>query len=364
MRLGWYISGAGHLALVLLLLFGGLFAADSQTDVTISEVSIFSEAEFAALVPPGTAPEIETEVPDATTPEADAQPEVPVEDSAPQRSEAEGVEAPDTPEIPDIDIPAPLPEAVVVEDAPIIPLAPSEFDGSSLERDAVAAPAPRVAEVPQVERPEVETAPDVVPDRAPEPAPEPEPTPEETPAAPEAASDRIVTEAEEVKTFAPASSKRPRSRPARPTRVAEEPRPETPAPDADNTAEAIAAAVRNANTQDDEPVRRGPPLTGSEKDALRVSVGKCWNVGSLSTDALATTVVVAVDMEQSGKPVTGSIKMVSFSGGSERGARQAFEAARRAIIRCGARGFPLPVEKYGEWRDIEMVFNPEGMQFR
>ena len=346
--------------LILFLLFGGIFAVSDPTDVTISEVSILSEAEFAALVPPGTAPEIETEVPDVTAPSEDEQPDVPSEDQAPERSEAEGVEVPETPEAPDVEIPEPLPEAVVVEDAPVLPLAPSEFDGSSLERDAVAAPAPRVTDVPQVERPEAEIAPEVVPDRAPEPAPEPEPTPQETPAAPEAASDRIVTEAEEVKTFAPASSKRPRTRPARPLRVAEEPQEEQPEPD--NSAAAIEAAVRDA--VEEEPVRRGPPLTGGEKDALKVAVGKCWNVGSLSTDALATTVIVAVEMEQSGKPVTGSIHMVSASGGTDRGAKQAFEAARRAIIRCGARGFPLPVEKFSEWRNIEMVFNPEGMQFR
>ena len=74
--------------------------------------------------------------------------------------------------------------------------------------------------------------------------------------------------------------------------------------------------------------------------------------------------VVAVEMQQSGRPIYESIEMISFSGGSEAAARQAFEAARRAIIRCGSRGFPLPVEKFSQWRDIEMTFNPEGMQFR
>ena len=87
-------------------------------------------------------------------------------------------------------------------------------------------------------------------------------------------------------------------------------------------------------------------------------------MGSLSTDALGTTVVVAFEMEQSGRPVTESIRMLSFSGGSDAGARQAFETARRAIIRCGARGFDLPVEKYDQWREIEATFNPQGMQFR
>ena len=40
------------------------------------------------------------------------------------------------------------------------------------------------------------------------------------------------------------------------------------------------------------------------------------------------------------------------------------EAARRAIIRCGARGFELPPEKYEQWRDIEMTFDPERMRIK
>jgi hypothetical protein len=87
-------------------------------------------------------------------------------------------------------------------------------------------------------------------------------------------------------------------------------------------------------------------------------------VGSLSTDALSTTVVVAVSMSPDGRPDTGSIRMLSFEGGAEAAAQQAYEAARRAIIRCGANGFALPPEKYDQWRDIEMVFNPERMRIR
>jgi hypothetical protein len=56
--------------------------------------------------------------------------------------------------------------------------------------------------------------------------------------------------------------------------------------------------------------------------------------------------------------------MIAFEGGSEGEARQAYEAARRAIIICGKNGFPLPADKYDQWRDIEMVFNPERMRIR
>jgi hypothetical protein len=124
-------------------------------------------------------------------------------------------------------------------------------------------------------------------------------------------------------------------------------------------ADAVAAAVSGAATGPS-----GPPMTAGEKDALRISVQQCWNVGSLSTEALRVTVTVAVSVAQTGVPDAGSIRMIEFEGGSEGAARQAFEAARRAIIRCGANGFPLPPEKYDQWRDIEMVFNPERMRIK
>jgi hypothetical protein len=370
LRIGWYISGAGHVALILFVLFGGLFSRDRLAEVTVADVSVITEAEFAALQPRATAPDIATDAPEPTPPTTeDVAPEAPAEDAAPEVSTPEPVEVPETPDQPVTETPAPLPEAVLVDDAPPVPLPPTEIDGSVPEPDAVAAPAPRVAPVPQVAPPPVaETAPDRVENTAPAPADEPEPVVEDEPepAAPDEASDRIVTEAEEQREYAPASSMRPRSRPPRPVRAAETPRDDPPAepePDRDPVAEAVAAAVAEANEpQPSAPT--GPPLTGGEKDALRVSVSQCWNVGSLSTDALATTVVVGVAMAETGIPESGSIRLISFSGGSQAGAQQAFEAARRAIIRCGARGFPLPVEKYSQWRDIEMTFNPEGMQFR
>jgi hypothetical protein len=124
-------------------------------------------------------------------------------------------------------------------------------------------------------------------------------------------------------------------------------------------ADALAEALGGA-TQ----APAGPPLSAGEKEAMRVAVSQCWNVGSLSSAAMATTVVVAVDMGQDGMPDTNSIRLLSSSGGDDSSARQAFEAARRAIIRCARGGYALPAEKYAHWREIEMTFNPERMRIR
>lgn len=371
MRIGWYISGSGHFALILVVLFGGLFAGDRIPEpVSLSEVSLFTEEEFAALTPAAVAPDTQTDAPEVTTPGEDAAPETPEDQAAPALPVPQPIEAPDTPDTPEFEVEQPVPDAVVVDEAPTVQAPPTDQDGTTLEPDQVAAPAPRVAPVPQVAPPpDVETGPELIEDTAIAPDAPPEEVEEETPAAPEQASDRIVTEAEAQDTTSAVSSKRPRSRPARSQRVAEE----TPEPDPDTepatnnaTDDAVAEALgqTEAETPVETPVQRGPPLTGGEKESFRLAVSQCWNVGSLSTEALGTTVVVAFDMEQSGKPVASSIRQVSFSGGSEAGARQAFEAARRAIIRCGVRGFDLPVEKYDQWREIEATFNPQGMQFR
>ncbi|MEP3296580.1 MAG: energy transducer TonB, partial [Pseudoruegeria sp.] len=127
---------------------------------------------------------------------------------------------------------------------------------------------------------------------------------------------------------------------------------------------AALAGVASSTSTAPSAAPTGPPLTSGEKNNLVSQISQCWNVGSLSSEALRTTVVVAMEMQPDGKPVSSSLRMVSFEGGNDASAGQAYEAARRAIIRCGAKGFELPSEKFDHWQEIEMVFNPERMRFK
>lgn len=97
---------------------------------------------------------------------------------------------------------------------------------------------------------------------------------------------------------------------------------------------------------------------------MKVAVNACWNVGSMSMEALRTTVVVRFNINPDGKPDAASIEMIDAAGGSGAAATQAFETARRAIIRCGAKGFPLPPEKYETWKVFEIEFDPDEMRLR
>jgi hypothetical protein len=62
--------------------------------------------------------------------------------------------------------------------------------------------------------------------------------------------------------------------------------------------------------------------------------------------------------------VDGSLNLISAEGGSGRAVETAFQAARRAVLRCEQGGYDLPEEKYEHWQRIEMVFDPSEMRLR
>lgn len=366
---GWYISGAAHAVLILALIFGGLFArAPEEADVSVADVQILSEAQFAALVLRNPAPEAAPEPAAPTPPAPEEAPAAPTpETPLPQITETAPPEA-ETPEAtPEVTIPEPTPEAEALDTPPVVTAPDPLPEGPRFETPPQTGP--RVAPTPAPAPPSTaEIAPDAAPEIAPAPDAPPEAVAEETPeTAPEEAAPELATEADEpTETLALATSPRPRPRPARPA-PQPDPTPERPTETAapaeeaaPSTDDAVAAALAEADTPRGDP---GPPLTSGERDNLRVAVRDCWNVGSLSTAAQNTVVTVFVSLDRNGVPDNGSIRMIGYRDGSESDARQAFEAARRAIIRCGSRGFPLPVEKYEQWREIEMTFNLDGVSF-
>lgn len=384
---GILYSGVGHVGLVLWALFGGAFLSPRELpEMTVTSVSLMSSAEFdamAAAVP--ATPEPAPATAESVDPAVDA-PE-PVEPAVEPDAVAAEVPPPE-PELAASDLPA-LP---AIREPPPLPQAETEQPLPSVTNSVrpLPRPAPRVAPLPsEAPPPEAEVADEVVPEVSPDAIADAPVVEEDQPAvAPEEATSQIITEVvetDEASELAPASTNRPRARPAQVAAavnapefatepvepediVAEEPT-ET---DADAVTAALAAAM--AETPAEEPsltadtagaaAPTGPPMTSGEKDALRVAVQRCWNVGALSSEALRVTVTVAVSLSQAGQPDGASIRMLEYEGGSDAAARQAYEAARRAVIRCGADGFDLPAEKFAQWQNLELVFNPEGMRMK
>lgn len=375
MQTGTKISLTAHVGLMGWVVFGAWFPSE-PLPFQVQEVSLISTAEFALLSQQHTAPEIAEDLAALTvpqqdapapelTPQSDVEPEaLPPEPIAPPAPDPEVVDRPEPEPAPD-----PVPQA---PEPPALPDLPALLPETAEAQPAQ--PADRVAPVP-IAPPAPDTAvddvvqPEIVPDEGSETQQEVQ---EAT--APEAANDRIVTEAEvqdEAVSAAPSQSLRPKTRPRRPTppeppveTATQETPPEQPQ---EETNDAVADAVAEALSGGADviaPEPSGPPLTDVELAGFRIAVSNCWNVGSLSSEALRTTVVVGFSLSQESKPDIGTIRMLSSTGGSGTAAKQAYEAARRAIIRCGAKGFQLPPEKYGQWRDIEMTFNPERMRIK
>jgi hypothetical protein len=377
MRRSLYASSAIHAGILLWIAFGGALFRDSpETEFEVTGVTILSVSEFEALTTgvdptpvvletPVAPPQIEqAEAPDPPAPE-EAPPPVARPEEAPEPQ-------------PDPEPQPPAPEAPQAEVTDQIAALPTPSGTPDLPPDETPTPreAPRIAPTPApTPEPDVETAPDVL-DQPVDPDTSDAPAEDRPETAPEEATTEIVTEAE-TPSGGPITSMRPPPRPARPTPPVEtaaapapepapEPEPQAPEPEEDPLADAIASAVADANATDTaQPAApSGPPLTQGARDGFRIDVQTCWNVGALSTEALGTTVVVAFDMARDGRPEQGTLRLLEFSGGSEAAAQQAYEAARRAIIRCGVNGYDLPEESYDHWRQVELVFNPEGMRLR
>ncbi|WP_209508247.1 hypothetical protein [Ruegeria sp. HKCCSP335] len=100
----------------------------------------------------------------------------------------------------------------------------------------------------------------------------------------------------------------------------------------------------------------------ADKKNISLAISRCWNIGSLSTNALSVTVKVSFEVDNQNRPIAETIHGIGLrEGHSETGKafEQAFQAASRAILRCGANGLPIP--ENGPTR-LEVVFDPDTMR--
>ncbi|MBO28935.1 MAG: energy transducer TonB, partial [Rhodobacteraceae bacterium] len=127
MRRAYYISGAGHVGLLLWLFLGGLLSP-SREPFEMTEVSVVTGAEFEAILAAQRAPEPASEVaqpePPAEpqdSPEVEAQPDAPVESPPPVQADRPASDP--APEVTELALP---PEAEVSDAAPELPEPPAD----------------------------------------------------------------------------------------------------------------------------------------------------------------------------------------------------------------------------------------------
>ncbi len=380
MRTGTRLSAIGHGTLIVLAVVGvPWFGPREHPPIRITDVSFITQAQFdaAQATAPADAPRAEDApalppVPRPAVEPTPAEPEPePAPDPTPEPAPEPVVEAPAEPDVAALEPPA---EAAPPTPAKITPRIIT-LDEPTAATPPQSRPSPRIERTPTPKPPE-----DVRPAKTPNPVTAPTPEPvivakkEEPPAAaPEAAPE---PEAAPPVPLALETSRRPK------VRQTKEPRSTEPR---DTAAEAVLAALQKQSAtkptvtrptpptpatapSQTEPTAmasatslpEGPPMSNSEKDGLKMAVQRCWNVPAGLRDANELKVTLAAELAADGAVVASSIRLIEPSPAPDARFKSAFEAGRRALIRCSPYS-DLPRDKYGQWRNIEVVFNPEGM---
>ena len=365
MDAGFKISGFAHLVLIGIAIFGApLFSSDEENAIQISEVSLISLEDFASLT--SVAPPVSETLINIIKP-VEVEP-TPVEvEPTPVEVEPTPVEVEPTP--------------VEISDAEIEPTAPIASIDSigeltpELNENTPSKPSDTISniisETPKDPiKPEVSSKPLIIEVPSPEEL-EPNFVKEQEPAsAVKESTTKTVTEAEERESeLVPSSSSRPKRRPKN-LKVVEIKKPdlkveETKNPDLikDAIARSMAEEKVNEVIVKDNQLKKvvGPPLTGGETNTLMFAIQQCWNVPVGLENDSSNIITMGIKLTQDGR-LEGEPKRLAPNTGSGAGILQAYEAARRALIRC--QPYDLPAEKYETWRDIEIVFNPEQMVLR
>ena len=368
---GTIFSGLGHIGLIVWLIAGWGFNAEPLRIETM-DISVISGEEFDQMRARAT-PDPGDANPDAPVPPQidDASPPLPAAETPAQPAPAPPQVEQPLSELP----PAPLldaPQTDVTDAAPVPPappVAPPPTPDVAVSDTPTPPQAPTVASTISQPPPQDAQIDDVVRDAVvPDDSAEAEVVAQEQDAtAPEETTTQIV-----IQDLAPTTSARPSTRPSRPVPVSsrtdtasDEPAPaETRTSQETDPQEDIAAALEAAlaGAAAAPAIAAGPPMTGAERDSFRIAVNRCWNVDPGSV-AARVTVEVAFNLDRDGAVQGNNVRLLS-SQGDAAAVDTAFNAARRAILRCQSGGYQLPADKYDQWQEVVITFDPSGMRLR
>ncbi len=372
MDIGVKISGTAHAILISIAIFGApIFSSDEENPIQISEVSLISLEEFELLTkenmpvfqsepePEVQEPELEPEVQE---PEPEPEPELEVQEPEPEpEPELEVQELEPEPEVQEI---------INESDSDLIAPIADEDNLGELTPEFNENAAPKAAEIisdVSNEAPEEPADIGALEDTsfekvngADEEKLEIELN-ENTPA--EESTTQIVTEAEEQKSdLVPSRTSKPKSRPKNLKTTKEisikpklKPK-EVVEAEKDTTAESILESLKEK--KEPEPFLN---LTPAQKESvgniIRNKMRLCWNPPVGVENGLTNVMILGLKFDIDGKLVESPVNLTPNSGV---GSLQAFEAARRAVIRCSPYN-ELDPEIYDGWKELNLKFNPKNM---
>ncbi|MDA7739289.1 cell envelope biogenesis protein TolA [Amylibacter sp.] len=372
MDIGVKISGTAHAILISIAIFGApIFSSDEENPIQISEVSLISLEEFELLTKENM-PVFQSE-PEPEVQEPELEPEV--QEPEPEPEPELEVQEPEREPEPELEVQEPEPEPEVQE---IINESDSDFIAPIADEDNLGELTPEFNENAAPKAAEIISD---VSNEAPE-----EPADigaledtsfekvngadeekleielnENTPA--EESTTQIVTEAEEQKSdLVPSRTSKPKSRPKNlktTKEIAIKPKlkpKEVVEAEKDTTAESILESLKEK--KEPEPFLN---LTPAQKESvgniIRNKMRLCWNPPVGVENGLTNVMILGLKFDIDGKLVESPVNLTPNSGV---GSLQAFEAARRAVIRCSPYN-ELDPEIYDGWKELNLKFNPKNM---
>ncbi len=103
----------------------------------------------------------------------------------------------------------------------------------------------------------------------------------------------------------------------------------------------------------------GDEVTATEIDAIRERIYKCWLVPPGVKDA--KNLVVDVQMHISKEGVVQKADIINKERMNDANFQAAAESAQRAVLDPNCNPLPLSPEKYEQWKDLTLRFNPKDM---
>lgn len=101
-------------------------------------------------------------------------------------------------------------------------------------------------------------------------------------------------------------------------------------------------------------------LSSSELDAVRQHIEPCWNLPAGARDAGSMVVEIRATLNPDGR-VRSAVIVNDARARSDVFYRSMAESALRAMLNPRCQPLPLPLDKYSEWRDMVIFFDPQEM---
>ncbi len=348
MRRGAFFSAVLHLAVILLAYFGLPHLMRPPLDIGEAvPVELVTLAEKTNIPP--TAPQAE---PKPLPKQAVTPPAPPPLPEPPKPAPPPPVEnsAPPTPPPPVVTTPPPAPPPPIVNAAPPTPpQLPPPAPPTPPEPPKPAPPV--VAAVPPAEEstPKSKPKPEPPKPEARVPPPPPPPPPPKQKTEPKPQPDQLASILKSLDENKPRIEQKPQPQQPDLERVLKTVTQATPRQDqAQNVVREFARPTQTTASLDQR-------LSISEIDAVRRQIEGCWNIPAGAKDAKNLVVELRVQLN-----VDGSVRAVSITDQgrlqSDGFFRAAAESAERAVYECAP--LHLPPDKYSQWQDMILNFDP------